>query len=136
MYGEWPDFAGAYVMSVHLETHGRTFSPYGSRDLILTIHWWIGADDHYPDAPRHYDQDALHHRITLAFHASGVELRTFQFSNVQFDALQLTTQPTSDGFPDRFNVSMTGAFELAFTASQVKVLGVVPCDEYGRDRGT
>ena len=85
VYGYWPDFAGANVLSVLIEPHSTLFYELGDRTLTLQLHWWLGAPAHYDGGPIVYADQDLHRRIHIAFAIDELHLHTFHCSSTGID---------------------------------------------------
>ncbi|MCA9178014.1 MAG: hypothetical protein KDB14_26300 [Planctomycetales bacterium] len=125
VYGDWPNFAGAYVTRVDIRSFGQDLDEYGGRQLTLTLHWWLTAPEHYPDAPRHYERSDLHRLVTIVFDAEDLHLRGFHCSDTSINSLELVPKEKS------LLVKCSGGFNLDFTSFGAKVLSVLECDEAG-----
>ena len=125
VYGQWPTFAGADILGAHVELSAFDFDKLGERQLNLTLHWWLGAPEHYPDGPRHYDASDLHRRITFAFLAEDIRIRTFHCSDTSINSLDLSRRG------DQLKVKCVGGFELETTAFGAKILDVSECNVIG-----
>lgn len=123
VYGYWPKFEGAYVISAKIEASSFLFYELGERTLTIELHWWLGAKDHYPDGPLAFKAQDLHHRICIAFCVEDLRVHTFFCSNPQIFGLLI------EG--DSGTVACEGGFEMSFTYTDARVLSVSPCDEIG-----
>lgn len=125
VYGDWPSFAGGDLVAANIASCANDLDGTPGRQLTLTLHWWRGAEEHYPDAPRHYDPADLHRRITIVFDAEELTLRTFHCSDTSIDALRIERRG------DCLLIACGGGCELSFTSWGAKVLAVDACDESG-----
>ncbi|MEM7479066.1 MAG: hypothetical protein AAF483_29125 [Planctomycetota bacterium] len=131
VYGSWPDFGGAYVVSASLFPHSDRFPGEEPRQFDLVLHWWLGAPDFYPDAPIQYDTAELHRLLHFVFFLpEELRVRTFFCSNASIDALQFTTRG------EQLDVECSGGFELKLESLRARVLTVTECDAYGDAIGT
>ena len=124
VYGYWPRFEGAYVLAATIEADATIFYELGERTFSIDLHWWLGAEDHYPGGPIIFEAADLHRRIRMAFCVQDLRLHTFFCSNPQVCDLVLTAATGA--------VSTEGGFELSFKYDAARVVSVTPCDEIGR----
>ena len=127
VYGFWPEFQGAYVLSASIESHSELFYEYGDRTLILTLHWWLEAPEHYDGGPIVYSDEDLHRRIVIAFSIEDLTIQTFHCSSTGIDGLPISQNDTG-------KLCIAGGFESSFSYDAVRVLDVIPCDELGNPK--
>ena len=130
VYGTWPSFVNADMLNADITTFSERFDDCEPRQLDLTLHWWLGAHDHYPDGPRHFDESELHRRIHLVFFAEDIRIRTFHCSDTSIDELTFSRRG------DQLDIQCGGGFELQVIAHGARVLSVTPCDVLGDAIGT